>query len=274
MRPISPCDHALDGLELLRRLSLCDESGLHWIQTEAEWTDKQTPEPATVMPFQFGEFKQCFMRLLSFLTNHPPDEEADACDPSMYDPGLFSPPNSQPSSPQRAEFAQSGDRDKVSFAFPSPCSTRFHASSGRPRCCEVICPSCSVMATACNTEVASPSSSAIPAFTFRSGSRGLSVHAALAVSGNQCARSAGYSVIAMQSRFGRCLVIPLDKLSGTAPRPSRWVEAFCPAARWRAQVQEILAKAIASPGITPRDRGLLPFDVLVADENRVALFSV
>ena len=42
------------------------------------------------------------------------DEEAEACDPSMYDPVLFSPVNSQPGSPSRAAFALSaGDRDKV-----------------------------------------------------------------------------------------------------------------------------------------------------------------
>lgn len=45
------------------------------------------------------------------------DEEMEACDPSIYDPTLFTPANSQPASPMQRSFGLSVDRDKVSHAF-------------------------------------------------------------------------------------------------------------------------------------------------------------
>lgn len=117
IRAHSPTDHVLAGIELLHRLSLldADTDADAWFQPAPEpWLAAKRPAPALHdphMPFEL--------------------EEAEACDPSMYDPFLF--PPSQPASPTRPVFSLPGDRRKVSISVRRvlcACATRRHASLG------------------------------------------------------------------------------------------------------------------------------------------------
>ncbi|KIP06275.1 hypothetical protein PHLGIDRAFT_13960, partial [Phlebiopsis gigantea 11061_1 CR5-6] len=76
-RSHSPTDHVLAGIELLHRLSLVDADDQLWLQHEPTWSHKPHSEQPSALSFAF-------------------DEEADACDLSVYDPFLFSPLTASP----------------------------------------------------------------------------------------------------------------------------------------------------------------------------------
>ena len=54
IRASSPCDHALDGLELLHRLSLCDS--IHYMSSDHDdFFGKTAADPPSVLPFSWGK---------------------------------------------------------------------------------------------------------------------------------------------------------------------------------------------------------------------------
>lgn len=52
LRANSPCELAMDELELLHRMSLTDDA-LHWVQQNADWLPKDD-QPMVVVPYDYG----------------------------------------------------------------------------------------------------------------------------------------------------------------------------------------------------------------------------
>jgi hypothetical protein len=111
VRSRSPFD-VTAALDILSRLSI--EEDILW--SEHDWPVKGA-DKVMLAPFDFGKFLQ--RRKPSYIGHglivRAEEEDADACEPCLYDPALFTSTATHPSSPLLHTFSHDSDRDKVSL---------------------------------------------------------------------------------------------------------------------------------------------------------------
>lgn len=124
----SPYGVRADALEILHRLSITDPDDALW--DAYNWSDKMDVDHTMTHNYDFG---MSIRKPLTPSSIHASfaslteEEEAEACDPCLYDPSLFSPVSSHPTSPLQSTFSHYSGRDKVSTC----TSSLFHPSFTR-----------------------------------------------------------------------------------------------------------------------------------------------
>ncbi|OCH84336.1 hypothetical protein OBBRIDRAFT_415717 [Obba rivulosa] len=105
-------DDAPDNPHIPDRNSYMDPDTDGWIQAEYKWALDEAADSAVSLPYL-------------------DDEGPDACGPHIYDPTLFSPPQSKPSSPSRRSIKLHDHNDDKPLP-EVPQSPRFHAHRPPP----------------------------------------------------------------------------------------------------------------------------------------------